>query len=252
MPKKSRTRQRGRYRLASGVASTPGQERDAAGTRAEERRARKEQARREREQRVRRVRRRRLLRRVGKWAAVLVVLGAVAAFVYVQGAAERRVRAEAAALAERLGCTGVDDTPDEGADHLAPGQPMPEYATRPAASGPHAGAPLPPDPAVYEQPIPEPQSIHNLEHGYVLIHYREEGEGALPGEVVSELADLAEDEAKVIMARYPDLEPDSSLALVGWTKLQQCPRVTDPDDAVTLARAFLSEGASEAPEPGAP
>jgi hypothetical protein len=253
MAKKSRRKQRRQDRSARAVAvSDSGNDPGASGSRVEERRSRKEQARREREQRIRRARRRRLLRRAVKWAAVVAVVGAVAAFVYVQGAAERRLRADAAAAADRLGCTSVEETPDEGADHLAPGQAVPEYATRPAASGPHAGAPLPPDPAVYEQPVPEPQAIHNLEHGYVLIHYREEGEGSLPAEVVSELADLAEDEAKVIMAPYPDLEQGRSLALVGWTKLQQCPRVTDPDDAITIARAFLSEGVSEAPEPGAP
>lgn len=234
------------------AASDSGDDPGASGSRVEERRIRKEQARREREQRIRRARRRLLLRRAAKWVAVVAAVGAVAAFVYVQGAAERRLRADAAAVADRLGCTGVEDVPDEGADHLAPGQPVPEYATRPAASGPHAGAPLPPDPAVYQQPIPEPQAIHNLEHGYVLIYHREEGEGSIPAEVVNELAGLAEDEAKVIMAPYPDLEEGRSLALVGWTKLQQCPKVADADDAVTIARAFLSEGASQAPEPGAP
>lgn len=217
-----------------------------------DRRARKEQARRERERRTRRARRRQTIRRVVRWGIVVAVAAAIVGFVYVQGTEERRLREQAAAAAERLGCSDVQDVPDEGASHLTPGQPPPDYGTVPAASGPHAGAPLPPDPHVYEQPVPEPQAIHNLEHGYVLSYYREEGEEVLPGDVVERLADLAEDETKVIMAPYPSLEPGTSLALVGWTKLQECPEVTDPGDMATVAQAFLGEGATEAPEPGAP
>ena len=148
-------------------------------------------------------------------------------------------------------CGPIQALPSEGVEHLPQGVSPPAYATRPAASGTHTDAALPPNIHVYDEPIPEETAIHNLEHAYVLIYYRSDDAGALPSDVVDALADLAESESKVILAPYPALDPGTSLALVAWQRLQACGFTEDADAAVEVAGSFISRfrGAGVAPEP---
>jgi hypothetical protein len=164
----------------------------------------------------------------------------------------RLLQERAAAAAARAGIGAVEEPAGEGAGHLQPNDPPPQYGTTPAASGPHAPSPLPPQPKVYDQPVPETAAVHNLEHGYVLVYYRAEGDGALPDPVVTALEDLIQGEAEVIMAPYEGLPQGTNIALVAWTRLQtgQVPADADPDDVTLVARAFIDEyrNGSAAPE----
>jgi hypothetical protein len=188
---------------------------------------------------------------------VVVLAALIAGFIYWRGGESRRLRAEAAEAAERLGCSDIQELRNEGREHLGPGEPPPNYGTTPGTSGKHGGGPLPPDPSVYDQPFDEnleAQAIHNLEHGYVLIYYRQDGDAALAENVVDALAELANGENKVLMAPYPELPEGRSLALAAWTRLQTCPTVTDADGVLAIASGFISQfrGGGEAPEPSAP
>jgi hypothetical protein len=218
---------------------------------------RKEEARKEREARIRRARRRVLLRRLTRLGIVIVLAGLIAGFIYWRGGESRRETQEALAAAERLGCTEVQDLPDEGREHLAPGEAPPAYGSTPATSGKHSGATLPADPSVYDQPFDanlEAQAVHNLEHGYVLIYYKQDGPDALPNNVVDTLADLARSEEKVMLAPHAELPEDQSLAIAAWTHLQTCPNVTNAGDVVDVARGFINRfrGGGDAPEPNQP
>lgn len=220
--------------------------------------ARKEEARKEREARIRRARRRVLLRRLTRVGIVIVLAGLIAAFVYWNGAADRRMRAAAAAAADRLGCSEVQDPPDEGEGHLAPAEPPPDYGTSPATSGRHNQSPLPSEPQVYDQPFDaalEAQAVHNLEHGYVLLYYRQDGDAAVPNAAVNALADLTNSEDQVILAPYAELPEGQSLAFAAWQHLQTCPQVTpeDTDDVVAVGRGFITrfKDGSDAPEAAA-
>jgi hypothetical protein len=95
--------------------------------------------------------------------------------------------------------------------------------------------------------------VHNLEHAYVIIYYRGQGAASIPQNVREALGSLAEGQDKVILAPYPELAEGTSLSFVAWTKLQECPRVTDADAAVSAARGFIElyRGTDNAPEPGA-
>jgi hypothetical protein len=148
-------------------------------------------------------------------------------------------------------CGPVQSLPDEGVEHLPEGVSPPAYATRPAASGIHTDTALPPDVHVYTEPVPEETALHNLEHAYALIHYRADGAGALPPSVIDALADLAQDQDKVIMAPYPALNAGVNLALVAWQRLQECAVPGDPRAAVEVASSFITEfrGSGVAPEP---
>jgi Protein of unknown function (DUF3105) len=222
------------------------------------RQARKEAARRERERRIKAARRRARIRRVVRWGVVLGVGAAIAGFVWLRTTESRRIQDAAAAAAQTLGCTDVEDFgPKPGSQHLQPGQPPPEYETTPATYGVHAGGTYQ-GPAVISSPVDpalETNLVHNLEHAYVVIYYRPTGEGALPDEVRTALAEVAESEDKVIMAPYPGLDEGQSLALTAWAKLQQCPGIEgDEGDAVlSVTRGFIEQfrGGGDAPEPAA-
>ncbi|HEV3474009.1 MAG TPA: DUF3105 domain-containing protein [Actinomycetota bacterium] len=212
---------------------------------------RKEQARRERERRIKQARRAARLRRARRWGILAGIAAVIGAIVYVS-TRPSEVEVRAAEAATRLGCDEIqtaEDVPSEHTEPFAVGQ-----NGQPANVGNHNASTLPPEPDVYEQPIPEPQAIHNLEHGYVILYYQAEGEQALSDETREELADLAEAEEKVLLAPYDGLREDTGLALTAWRKLQMCPAPENPDDAVSVARGFIEQFRSGglAPEPNVP
>lgn len=183
----------------------------------------------------------------------MAVIGAIVAVILMNQQRTEALVERAQTAATAAGCSEVQTTPDEGARHIVPGE-VPAYRTRPATSGPHNPVPLPREPNVYDTPVPEDQAVHNLEHGYVLVWYRLDGENALAEEVVGALEDAVGGEGEVIMARHAQLPDDTSLALVAWTRLQTCPNTVTADQAVTITEAFISQfrNASSAPEPAAP
>jgi hypothetical protein len=133
--------------------------------------------------------------------------------------------------------------------HLPAGDPH-TYPDPPASEGPHDPRPLPPDPHVYDVPVPETRAVHNLEHAYVVIYYRFTDDGGPPAETISRLAELARSQSRVIMAPYPSLPTGSGLAFLAWNTRWLCPGSVPADDAVSIARAFIDayRGTSNAPE----
>jgi hypothetical protein len=249
--KKQRRPDRPRQGTATAAAATTTEERTTA------RQERKEAARRERERRIREARRRQRMRRAARWGIAAAVVLGVGGFIWWQTQQSQEVKAEARAAAERLNCSPIQTKQDE-VDAAAALDPetlhSPPFVQGrngvPATAGPHS-SPLPPEPAVYEQPIPEENAVHNLEHGYVLIYYAAEGPNALADPIRSQLEDVAGGENKVLMAPYPELA--NSFDLVAWGKLQTCtpPEDADPEDAATAAEFFISQFRSGglAPEP---
>ena len=248
--KKRPDRPAARTAAATATGRRPEQAERPVSARAE----RKEQARRERERHLKQARRRQRLRRATRWGIVFGVAIAIGGFAYFQARQTSQLQERAAAAATRIRCGDVQEPQDEGTQHLQPTDPPPMYGTTPAASGPHSGSPLPAEPAVYDQPVPEVNAVHNLEHGYVLIYYRADGERGLDQTMVDELEGIAEGETEIIMAPYPDLEAETNLAFVAWTRLQDCrvPGNANVDDVTLAARGFIDEfkNGSAAPEAG--
>jgi hypothetical protein len=264
MAKKKRKQ---RHRPAAGAERdrTAGAERDrtpatgtAERTRSTERTRsarseRKDQVRQARETTLRRIRRRRALQRAA-WMGGLGAVTFAAFFLLTRVGGPKPIPEAALAAASDARCGNVQ-TPAAsapGGRHLSPGQSY-TYTEHPATSGFHDPSPLPGDPHVYDSPVPETRAVHNLEHAYVLIYYRADGPDALPQEVVSRLASLADAQDKVIMAPYPDLPSGTSLALTAWNKLWECPATVTADQARTIASGFIQayRGTSNAPEPRA-
>jgi hypothetical protein len=155
---------------------------------------------------------------------------------------------------ETAASAGCDDpqrpvVADPSRAHLAPNETF-EYPDPPPAAGPHDPSPLPPDPHVHAEPVAETRAVHNLEHAYVLIWYRPTAEGGPSAAVVDALEDVAREEDRVIMAPYPAMPAGRALALVAWNTRWLCPAGISPEQATTVARAFVQayRGTTNAPE----
>ncbi|HEX2032182.1 MAG TPA: DUF3105 domain-containing protein [Actinomycetota bacterium] len=252
----------GRRETAAAEERPDGPAKPATAAAVSNRQARKEQARRDRERRIRRARRRERMRRIVRWGAVIAVVAAiVGAIVYVNTRPLRLENAAAAEAAAALGCGGgegnIQEPANQGREHLQQGQLPPEYTSTPGTSGPHSISPYAGEPVIEQpvDPVLEAQLVHNLEHAYVIMYYRQSGENALPDEVVEALANVAGGETKVLLAPYPDLPEGTALSFAAWTKLLECPAIEadEADQAVQVARGFIDQyrGTANAPEPQA-
>ena len=241
--KKKRHQQRsGRPRpQEKGAAAVATAEReDADGARPASRRAeRKEEARRERERRIRQVRRKQRTRRLVRWGIVAGVAGGIAGAIYLAGSESREIKEQAGAAATRVGATEVET------DEALPNEHQEPYGTSqdgvPAMGGNHTPGALPAEPKTYQQQPPEETAIHNLEHGYVIVYYADEGDNALDADIVSALEDVVAGETEVLMAPYQGLAQPMYLLAWGARQAIDPPEDASPDDVVLVTRAFIDE-----------
>ena len=218
-----------------------------------DRQERKQQARRAREAALRAQRRRATIRRFV--ASVVVAAVVVGVFVFLTRASGPNPFPEVAEeAAEAAGCldvqTPVDSAP--GNQHLNSGQTF-EYQQRPATSGQYDPSPLPGDPAVYTEMPAETMLVHNLEHAFVNIYYRQSGPTALAPDIVGQLATLAEGDERnhVLLSPHTSLPDGVDFAVTAWNKLLTCPNSVTADQARTIAQGFMTafECTGNAPEP---
>ena len=214
-------------------AAPPARERDSSATTTtttassggttSQRQERKELARQAKEAARKRAQRSARIRRVTTFVAIGAI-GVGIVWFFQRAASPRPVSDAAIAAAEAAGCSEVQ-TPAASAPggvHLQPGESH-TYPDHPATSGPHDPSPLPIPPRVYSEPISETNAVHNLEHGAVIMYYRQSGDAALPQDVVDRLATIANDGHNTILAPYSPLPDGTALALAAWNKLQTCP-----------------------------
>jgi hypothetical protein len=207
--------------------------------RSQDRRERKEQARQAREAERKRAQRSAALRRAISFA--LVALVAVGIFYFLQRAASPRpVPPSATEAASAADCSSVETPASDapGGIHLASGQEH-AYDQNPPTSGPHDPAPLPIPHRVYAAPIAQTNAVHNLEHGAVIMYYRQSGDGALPAPIVSRMTSIANDTNNTILAPYEPLPDGTALAFTAWNKLQTCPATVTGPQATAIAKGFI-------------
>lgn len=111
--------------------------------------------------------------------------------------------------------------------HIAPDA-RATYSTNPPTSGEHAG-PVPT--GVYQEPLPDEATVHNLEHGHVIVHH-----DGLPEETLTQIeATVRADPVQMLMLPRPDM--DHVLALTAWRVIQVCDEL--PEDPIETVRAFV-------------
>ena len=106
-------------------------------------------------------------------------------------------------------------------EHVAPGEDHPPYNSVPATSGPHFGQPLAPARwGVHDAFLADEVLLHNLEHGYINVHY--DCPDGCP-ELVQQLTDIVDKatdrEGKVLMSPYPDM--GARIVLTAWTFIDE-------------------------------
>lgn len=115
-----------------------------------------------------------------------------------------------------------------------------DYPMSPPAGGPHNPAWL--NCGVYDQPVPNENAVHSLEHGAVWITYSPD----LPAADLDKLKALTPD-SYAVLSPYEGL--DTPIAISAWGAQL---KLDDPDDPQLQAFIDRYWRASDAPEPGAP
>jgi hypothetical protein len=147
-----------------------------------------------------------------------------------------------------VACSGaVPEAPDDGAQHIVPGQAHPAYSTAPATSGPHwstppvAGAPLggPVKWGNYGEPIPDEAQVHNLEHGGLGLHY--DCPSGCPDVVASLRKLVPSNPSQFVMSPYAKMQ--SRIAVTAWRRVMYLEAV---DEA--KIKGFIAAYKDKAPE----
>lgn len=142
------------------------------------------------------------------------------------------------AAARAAGCE-LKNPPIQGRAHLAPGEKAPKYNTNPATSGNHDVQPT--GDGAFDQPPPQRNLLHTLEHGRVEIHY----DPSVAKRRIDQLGGLF-NEDPYHMVITPARNMPYSLAATAWGHLMGCERVTDKTfDAL---RAFRDRYRDQGPE----
>ena len=164
--------------------------------------------------RLRRRRRRRLLRYVGGTVVGIVAFAFIASL-FIQGLP-----------LQGLFQGGAPEGPgirvaDQGREHVAPGAEHPEYNSNPPTSGWHYDYPLAPVRwGIYDEPLEDEVLLHNLEHGYVNVHYDcPEGCQELVEQLTTLIQEGIDRGGKLILSPYPEM--DTRIALTAWTFIDE-------------------------------
>lgn len=124
-----------------------------------------------------------------------------------------------------------------------------DYANEPPTSGKHY--PVWAEYGAYQEVIPAPYFVHNLEHGAIVVLYRCPDGGATCPEVVSLLEEVYAaappgkyGEVKMVVTRYPDLE--TPYAVLAWNRSLPL-REHDEEAILEFYRAWVDRGPEDVP-----
>ena len=187
------------------------------------------------------------------WTGVAVgTLAALLALIWWQGREEPQADnppVAAAALEagrQAAGSEGVKTFAEAGRTHIDAGQQPGNWNSNPPTSGDHLANWL--QPGVYDGEQDPRAMVHSLEHGYVLLLYKD-----IPDDQLAQLRQFASqrDGSKLILAPFSGLE-QPGVTLAAWRNLEVLQRV-NMDVVQAFVNDFMLLGAtrSVAPEPNA-
>lgn len=117
-----------------------------------------------------------------------------------------------------------------------------DYDLRPPAGGLHN--PVWWNCGFYDEPVPDENAVHDLEHGVVWLAYAPD----LPEADIEVIHDLVRANDKVLAAPYPALEPGEAVVATAWARQLRLDSVDDPRLAEFVDQY---QDGSQAPESGA-
>lgn len=137
-------------------------------------------------------------------------------------------------------CDEVEEFDDQGYDHIRPGEPHPPYNSNPPTSGWHWANPQ--EWGIYTTPQVQEQLVHNLEHGGIVIQYRN-----LPPSDLQRLIEFVRNNPRhIIVAPYPGLPGNATIVLTAWTYMQTCTGL-DADALDDFIDEFRDQGPETVP-----
>ncbi|HLF70119.1 MAG TPA: DUF3105 domain-containing protein [Actinomycetota bacterium] len=184
-----------------------------------------------------RARRRKKISLIAVIALVVGVLGYLGVTSYIEGKkTEKQVLSTIKQSWTQAGCTDIRKITELPASpHLTQTDPPPSYNSNPPTSGQHFGTTAPW--GFVDQKIDDRITVHNLEHGGIVIHYRQ-----IPSSDVSELRDLVDEVGDGIVLE-PDPAIKDKLAMASWGRLQTCEKVD-----LKVVRFFVKQNCNKGPE----
>jgi hypothetical protein len=197
---------------AQGKAAAASETAAESHTVAEERKAKRESARQERiaiARRKQRAKRQRQILIAGVVAVALV-------FLVVSNVKKSQGQKSAFKTAyEAAGCGSVETFPDLGRNHIPLTETFDKYNSNPPTSGPHyaekvAGW------GSYNTETPQTTLVHNLEHGGIIIHYKDQ-----TPKQVDQIASFVDSYQDGVISN-PNPKIDKPIVLTSWTHRQEC------------------------------
>ena len=123
-----------------------------------------------------------------------------------------------------------ETTVDQGEAHVPDGTAV-EYNTNPPTTGPHyADSQLA---GIYDKPVPDGNLLHSMEHGAVILWYKEEA-GGLSVEEVEQLKQIFRSVPVSKKIMVPRESLDVPVALTSWGKLLKLQTIDE-----TQIKAFM-------------
>jgi hypothetical protein len=214
-------------------------------------RERRDEAKRRRLEELRRRERQARIRRIVTWSGVGGAIAAVVALIVLLSGGGGNPK-ESNRLATLAGCDQVESKPILKSDHITPPATA-TYNSNPPTSGNHYNAaglgPL--TTGIHRAPVQYEGSVHNLEHGHIVIFYKE----SVGRAVADQLAAVVRSDPDWIMMS-PNPNMPFQVAFTAWGKLQGCNAPNDQgikaaaDDFVKRFKNKAPESIKGTPEPG--
>jgi heme/copper-type cytochrome/quinol oxidase subunit 2 len=117
--------------------------------------------------------------------------------------------------------------------------PHPTYTSNPPTSGWHYVSTAPP--GVQTQPLPDEMVVHNLEHGFVVIHYRQDLDQATVDQLTSLARELQQQNPCLILEPRPTDKLDVPVAATAWNWLLKQPTY-NPEELRAFFKAHVGRG----------
>jgi hypothetical protein len=216
----------------------------------ETKRERREDAKRRRLEELRRRQRQARLRKMAMAGVVgLVIAGIVALFLLLGGDGNSE---ESNKLAAAAGCEPVENPKILPSSHINPPD-RETFNTNPPTSGRHyfAQGLGPITTGIHRAAVQYEGSVHNLEHGHIVIFYKE-SVGSAIATILAEV--VRSDPNWIMLAPNPDMP--TQVAFTAWGHLQECNTPNEQglkaaaEDFVKRFRDNAPESAQGTPEPG--
>lgn len=194
------------------------------------------------------------MRRIGIGGAIAAVIAGIILLISMLGGSSNP--AESNRLAAAAGCDPVENPSiiTTQPSHINPPA-RATYNTNPPTSGQHyfAAGVGPLTTGIHRAPVQYEGAVHNLEHGHVVIYYKE----SIPQPMANILAKVVRTNPEWIMLA-PNTDPgmQSTIAFTAWGHLQECKNPNEAGlegaamDFVKRFRDNAPESAKTTPEPG--